>query len=272
MRIEDIKIGGRIRNELGNIESLANSIDRIGLLHPIVVDSDNKLIAGLRRIEAFKSLNRDEIPHRTINSLDELYDYLIAEKDENVERKGFTPLEALEMAKAIEGIERAAAKGRHREASSAGGKSKKKGSAKLSHPSKRSREKVADAVGMSHATLKKIETVRDLAKNEPDKYNPILKEMEETGKVDPAFRKASKIYNEDNLTIKEKVKRDLSVQWMALLAKLQGAIVELSSNESYPKLINKWENSYRIKASKRLQMIIDELTKMKQRIDELCEK
>jgi ParB-like chromosome segregation protein Spo0J len=41
---------------------LASSIAEIRLLHPIVVHPDGKLIAGRRRLEAFKTLGRDDIP------------------------------------------------------------------------------------------------------------------------------------------------------------------------------------------------------------------
>jgi hypothetical protein len=36
MKIVDIKIGNCFRKELGHIDSLAKSIQEIGLLHPVV--------------------------------------------------------------------------------------------------------------------------------------------------------------------------------------------------------------------------------------------
>ena len=39
-----------------------DSITEIGLLNPITVDSDNSLIASLRRYEAYKLLGRKTIP------------------------------------------------------------------------------------------------------------------------------------------------------------------------------------------------------------------
>ena len=60
--ISEIKVGTRHRRDLGDIDKLASSIRDIGLLHPIVISSDGQLIAGLRRLEAYKLLGRAEIP------------------------------------------------------------------------------------------------------------------------------------------------------------------------------------------------------------------
>lgn len=67
MRIEDIRVGERHRKELGDVGALAASIKDIGLLHPIVVTPDGRLIAGERRIEACKRLGWLEIPVRVID-------------------------------------------------------------------------------------------------------------------------------------------------------------------------------------------------------------
>jgi ParB family transcriptional regulator, chromosome partitioning protein len=61
-RIKDIRLGRRHRRELGDIKGLAASIADIGLLHPITVDQDGRLLAGARRLAAFKLLGRTEIP------------------------------------------------------------------------------------------------------------------------------------------------------------------------------------------------------------------
>jgi ParB-like chromosome segregation protein Spo0J len=61
-RIEDIIIGNRFRKDFGDIDSLAQSINETGLLQPVGITPDNKLIYGSRRIEAYKRLGRTEIP------------------------------------------------------------------------------------------------------------------------------------------------------------------------------------------------------------------
>ena len=44
--ISEIIIGERCRKEMGDLVALANSIESVGLMHPVVVDSANNLIAG----------------------------------------------------------------------------------------------------------------------------------------------------------------------------------------------------------------------------------
>jgi ParB family chromosome partitioning protein len=86
IRISDIKIGKRLRKNPGDVSSLAKSIANEKLLHPIVIDEDNKLIAGFRRIKAYEFLGRTEIPCRRIG----VKNALQAEYDENAERANFT--------------------------------------------------------------------------------------------------------------------------------------------------------------------------------------
>jgi N6-adenosine-specific RNA methylase IME4 len=85
IKISDIKIGRRLRKKLTNIDSLTASIAKVGLLHPPVIDEGNNLIAGFRRIKAYESLGRSEIPFRRVN----IKNVLQGEYDENVERADF---------------------------------------------------------------------------------------------------------------------------------------------------------------------------------------
>jgi ParB family chromosome partitioning protein len=60
--IKKIKVRNRFRKRLGDIGSLAESIKEVGLLHPIVVRPDERLIAGERRLEACKRLGWKAVP------------------------------------------------------------------------------------------------------------------------------------------------------------------------------------------------------------------
>ena len=86
MNIKDIKIGDRFRKDLGDIKTLASSIQEIGLLQPIVVNQDNELIVGQRRLEACKILGQTEVSTTIVN----LDDIIKGEFHENAVRKGFT--------------------------------------------------------------------------------------------------------------------------------------------------------------------------------------
>ena len=61
-RISSIKIGVRHRKDLGDLERLAESLEAVGLLHPVVIDTKNRLIAGQRRLEAAKLLKWKTVP------------------------------------------------------------------------------------------------------------------------------------------------------------------------------------------------------------------
>jgi N6-adenosine-specific RNA methylase IME4 len=98
VRIASITVGKRFRRAMGDIDSLARSIADIGLLHPIVLNTDRKLIVGERRFLAAKMLGWKTIP-ATILDLDALID---AEADENRIRKAFTPSERVAIGRALE--------------------------------------------------------------------------------------------------------------------------------------------------------------------------
>ena len=86
IRINSVIIGTRFRKELGDIVSLAKDISETGLLQPIVINQNNELIRGLRRIEAFKALGKSEIPAYIVN----LDDIIKGEISENTQRKDFS--------------------------------------------------------------------------------------------------------------------------------------------------------------------------------------
>ena len=59
--LTDVIVKDRIRADLGDIEELAESIAREGLLQPIVIDDQNRLVAGGRRYTAFTLLNSNKV-------------------------------------------------------------------------------------------------------------------------------------------------------------------------------------------------------------------
>lgn len=92
VEIATIKVPPRLRGDLGDIEGLASSIARFGLLQPIVLDQDSLLVAGGRRLEAAMSLGWTHIPANRLEDLDEPARKEI-ELEENVRRKDLTWVE-----------------------------------------------------------------------------------------------------------------------------------------------------------------------------------
>ena len=75
----------RQRRKLENIDELAASIGKIGLINPLVIDKDGTLIAGERRLTAIIQLGWTAVPIQFIEDLDEAEVQLI-ELEENVRR------------------------------------------------------------------------------------------------------------------------------------------------------------------------------------------
>ena len=95
--VASIRVGTRTRKDLGDLNSLAENISEVGLLHPVVVTSDNRLIAGLRRLKACKKLGWTTIPVRVLD----LERIVEGEFAENVCRKNFTLSEVAAIAKKL---------------------------------------------------------------------------------------------------------------------------------------------------------------------------
>lgn len=93
---------GRRPVDDAKVAALTESIDEIGLLHPVGLTVDFRLFHGLHRLAACQLLGRENIP-ALIHNLDELHRQ-IAEIDENIQRSALTTLEtslALARRKAI---------------------------------------------------------------------------------------------------------------------------------------------------------------------------
>lgn len=99
--IADIVIGERFRKDLGDVESLARSIQARRLINPVTIDKSGALLAGHRRIEAAKLLGWTEIDVREIDTLGEAVEEIKIERDENTERKPMTQPELAALAVAL---------------------------------------------------------------------------------------------------------------------------------------------------------------------------
>jgi ParB-like chromosome segregation protein Spo0J len=174
MKIADIKVGERHRKEMGDIAALAASIGETGLLHPVVVSRDGKLIAGERRLLAAQQLGWTEVPV-TVVDLDNI---VHGEFAENTERKDFTYTEAVAIKRAIEPVEKAAAKERQR----TGARQGRKALGKLPTASKgRAADKAAKATGRKRRSLEKAEAVMKAAEAEPERFGDLAKRLDEEG-------------------------------------------------------------------------------------------
>lgn len=79
----------RQRKDLGDVNSLAESMQRIGLINPIVIDSSGAVIAGERRFTAACALGWTSISCQDVTNLSD-YELQCIEFEENVKRKNLT--------------------------------------------------------------------------------------------------------------------------------------------------------------------------------------
>lgn len=77
---------GRQRRDLENIDVLADSIKRLGLIHPLVVTRSLELVAGERRYRALEMLGWYQVPVQYVDELD-LPTRRAIELEENIKRQ-----------------------------------------------------------------------------------------------------------------------------------------------------------------------------------------
>jgi len=98
INISKIKIDNRHRKEMGDIEGLAQSVEELGLLQPIGITPDNRLIFGERRLRAYRDvLGRQTVPARII----EVKSVLLGQIAEDTMRKNYTVSERLAIVDAL---------------------------------------------------------------------------------------------------------------------------------------------------------------------------
>jgi N6-adenosine-specific RNA methylase IME4 len=165
---------------MGDLAGLAKSIDDRGaLLQPVVITADNKLIAGQRRIAAWalSKFRREPIP---VNIVD-IDAIVMGERDENAQRKDFTPTEAVAIKREIEEFLKARADARPTAMRSAPGREAQDGG--------RAADKAAGYVGKGRRTIEKTEKLMEAAERDPARYGALLKDAERTGRVDGPFKR-----------------------------------------------------------------------------------
>ena len=105
VNIKDIIIKKRARKDEGDLTSLMESLDKIGQLNPIILNSKMELIAGYRRLTAAKKLGWTKIS-ATILEIHDKADMLAIEIDENVHRLAFDDADLADAYKKLQKLRR----------------------------------------------------------------------------------------------------------------------------------------------------------------------
>jgi ParB-like chromosome segregation protein Spo0J/DNA-binding CsgD family transcriptional regulator len=188
--VDSIKVDGRHRKEYGDIDGLAASIADVGLLEPILVNTDLRLIAGERRLLAHRKLGRDVIACRKVATLDDAAAALRAERDENVQRLAMPASVLATLGEALETLERPRAAQAQRDSGGDVRRRERFPSTEGNRDNQTS-ARVSKALGISRTSYERISRVRRDAENsslpadQQDAAAAALDEMDRTGTVTP---------------------------------------------------------------------------------------
>ncbi|AMS06855.1 MULTISPECIES: ParB N-terminal domain-containing protein [Propionibacteriaceae] len=199
--VSSIQIGARHRHDLGDLDTLAASIDRYGLLQPITITPDGVLVCGARRLGAIRQLGWDTVRVWVRSGISDPLAHLLAEQDDNVLHKPLTQLEQATLYREITDLLREDAE-RRQEATrfSSEHQPGDDGPAKFAGPSESSgerRKQAADMIpgGASYATLDKVTWLQDTA-NDPGQPEQVrrqaeleLEQIEQGAAVHPAWQR-----------------------------------------------------------------------------------
>jgi hypothetical protein len=190
--LDQINVGKRRRQDLGDIEALMASIRDRGLLQPLVITPDRRLLSGYRRLEATKRLGYSRITVAVACEAKEALEMLHAERAEKDCRKPFTPSEAVAVVKVLQEL---VSKKPYQAGSGMQGVAEARLQGKC-----RTRDKLAAVIsGMSRSTLAKAEVVVDAADADASLI-PFREEMDRTGKVAPAYKAVLKAQGNTSTT------------------------------------------------------------------------
>lgn len=88
--LDSIQVGRRHRDDLGDIDQLADSIAREGVLQPVTITPDGVLVCGQRRLAAMRQLGWKTANVWVRSGITDRLGELLAEQDENALHKPLT--------------------------------------------------------------------------------------------------------------------------------------------------------------------------------------
>lgn len=91
--IDSITVGGRYRKDAGDLATLVESIDRLGLLQPVTITPEGVLVCGWRRMEAVRRLGWRSMNVWVRSGISDKLEALLAQQDENQLHKPLNELE-----------------------------------------------------------------------------------------------------------------------------------------------------------------------------------
>ncbi|WP_244304822.1 ParB/RepB/Spo0J family partition protein [Leucobacter viscericola] len=230
--VEDVLVADRYRRDLGDIADLKASIVEVGLLNPITVrewHGGYRLVAGERRLTAFKALGLAEIPARVARDIADARDALVAERDENTARKEMLPSEKASLGMAIEEMEKPAAKERQAASLIKARDARWNSLSGSRDPDRekevRARDVAAEAVGLGPASYRRIKNLITTAADDtnPEPLREAAREgienIDAGGPIRGEYDRVKELrQKESTVTVEPATKRDEADAWHAELA------------------------------------------------------
>ena len=90
VNINEIKINARIRSENTDVLKLKESIQKVGLLNPIIINEEKELLSGFRRLTAIRELGYETIDAIIVKTDADKIKKLDIEYHENIGRCDLT--------------------------------------------------------------------------------------------------------------------------------------------------------------------------------------
>lgn len=180
IRVKDIRVGVRLRHNLGDVNGLADSMTRYGQLQPIVVTPELELLAGARRLAAAKALKWEEMDVVIID-LQWPEDRVAIEWVENEHRKSLSWSERVAAMRVMMPEVVEAALERKRAGRPAGDSS-----------TGRALDTIAAELGTSRPTLAHAAEIVRAAEEHPDRYADLVRQMDDDGNVQRAWMELGK--------------------------------------------------------------------------------
>ena len=179
VNVNKITVGDRVRKAETDLATLQQSLQRVGMLQPIVCDSQLNLVAGGRRLAAARQLGWKTVPVVKVKSLDDAILALVAERDENTCREPLSPTEMVELGRRLEALEKPKAAERKAATQAKPGEGKT-GAGNLPAPenSGETREKVGEALGVSGSTYAHAKEVVEAAEADPERNGDLPEKMD----------------------------------------------------------------------------------------------
>ena len=198
--VDSLIVGTRHRTDLGDLDALAASIDRDGLLQPLTITIDGVLVCGARRLAAIKMLGWRTVSVWVRGGLSDRLGKLLAEQDDNMLHKPYNQLEAAGLYREIKQVmAEDAARRKSATQFSAENQPGNDGPANFAGPSGAlgdARELAAAMIpgGASHTTLEKVGYIEEIAANpaQPEtlraEATAALERIEEGDAVHPIYQ------------------------------------------------------------------------------------